>query len=66
MSTTRQKEFLFRIPKKLYNKDLQIMMDYLRYKKATQNSKASRLNIEKLVNEVRKTRKEVNQASRYL
>ncbi len=66
MSTTSQKEFLFRIPKKLYNKDLQIMMDYLRYKKATQKSKASRLSIEKLVNEVRKIRKEVHQASRFL
>ena len=66
MSTTSQKEFLFRIPKKLYNKDLQIMMDYLRYKKAKQKSKASRLSIEKLVNEVRKIRKEVHQASRFL
>jgi hypothetical protein len=66
MNTTAQKEFLFRVPKNLYNKDLQKMMDYLRFNKATQRSKATQKGVEKIVEEVRKSRNEKKLASRYL
>jgi hypothetical protein len=66
MSTLVKKEFLFRIPKNLYSKDLQKMMDYLRFKKATHGSKATQKGVDKIVDEVRKRRNEKTLASRYV
>ncbi len=66
MNSTAQKDFLFRIPQKLYSKDLQKMFDYLRYKKATQHSKATQKGVEKILEEVRNSRNEKKLANRYL
>ncbi len=66
MNTTVQKEYLFRIPKNLYTKEVQKMMDYLRFKKATQFSKATQKGVDKIVDGVRSSRNEKKLASRYL
>ncbi|MBL7730125.1 MAG: hypothetical protein JNM88_03030 [Chitinophagaceae bacterium] len=66
MKTKARKEFLFKIPQDLYTRELQKMIDYLRYKKATSNSKATQKGVDKIVDEVRKSRNEKRLASRYL
>ncbi|MFM2337126.1 MAG: hypothetical protein RL115_319 [Bacteroidota bacterium] len=59
-------DFILRIPRKLYTKDLQRMFDFLRFKKATTNSKASQKSIDLLVESVQKSRNEKKQAQQYL
>ncbi|MEN9549680.1 MAG: hypothetical protein RIR12_2271 [Bacteroidota bacterium] len=59
-------DFILRIPRKLYTKDLQRMFDFLRFKKATANSKPSQKSIDLLVESVQKSRNEKKQAQQYL
>lgn len=66
MKIKSQTDFIIKIPKKLYSKDLQKMFDFLRYKKATSSSKATQKNIDILVSDVRKARNEKKQALQYL
>jgi hypothetical protein len=66
MKIKSQTDFIIKIPKKLYSKDLQKMFDFLRYKKATSLSKATQKNIDILVSDVRKARNEKKQALQYL
>jgi hypothetical protein len=66
MKIKSQSDFIIKIPKKLYSKDLQKMFDFLRYKKATSLSKATQKNIDILVSDVRKARNEKKQALQYL
>ena len=66
MKAVSDKEFLVKIPRRLYTKELQKMFDYLRYKKATQGSKASQKSVDVLVEAVRKQRNEKALAAKYL
>jgi hypothetical protein len=59
-------DFILRIPRKLYTKDLQRMFDFLRFKKATAKSKVSQKSIDTLVSSVQKGRNEKRQAQQYL
>ena len=62
----KEANFFIKVPKKLYTKDLQRMFDFLRFRKATASSKASKKNIDALVTLVQKVRNEKKQASKYL
>ncbi len=66
MKAKQQNEFIIRIPKKQYSKELQKMFDYLRYRKATVSSKATQKGIDIVVESVRKARKEKAEALQYL
>lgn len=59
-------DFIIKVPRKLYSKDLQRMFDFLRFRKATASSKASQKGIDLLVASVQKSRNEKKQASQYL
>ena len=65
-STDKGANFIIKVPKKLYTKDLQRMFDFLRFRKATGSSKASKKNIDALVTSVQKARNEKKQAGQYL
>lgn len=66
MKAKQQSEFIIKIPRNQYSKELQKMFDYIRYKKATIASKATQKGIDALVDAVHKGRKEKNEASQYL
>lgn len=66
MKSKKDKDFIIRIPRRLYSKEMQKMFDFLRYKKATISSKAKQKNIDELVEKVRSARNEKKLAQRYL
>jgi hypothetical protein len=59
-------DFVIRIPKRLYTKELQKMFEYVRYKKGTSSSKATQKDVDELIETVRKTRNEKKLAQQYL
>ncbi len=63
---TKSKEYIIRLTAEEYSNDIRKMFDYLRFKKATKNSKASVKAIDELVTEVRLKRKEAKHAMAYL
>jgi hypothetical protein len=66
MKTFKERKFIIEVPEKLYTKDLQRMFDFLRFKKATGKSNASKDKIDVLVASVQKSRNEKKQAQKYL
>ena len=66
MKSKKDKDFIIRIPRRLYSKEMQKMFDFLRYKKATLSSKAKQKDIEELVEKVRTSRNEKKMAQQYL
>jgi len=66
MKAKQQNEFIIKIPRNQYSRELQKMFDYIRYKKATVKSKATQKDIDALIDTVRKGRKEKKEAAHYL
>jgi hypothetical protein len=66
MKQKNEDDFVIRIPKRLYTKELQKMFEYLRYKKGTLSSKATQKDGDNLIETARKTRNEKKLAQQYL
>jgi|HubBroStandDraft_5_1064220.scaffolds.fasta_scaffold1188713_1 hypothetical protein len=66
MKQKNEDDFVIRIPKKLYTKELQKMFEYLRHKKGTSSSKATQKGVDNLIETVRKTGNEKKLEQQYL
>ena len=58
-SVEKEDDIIIRIPRKLYSKDLQNLIDLIQFKKTVANSKAIQKDIDDILTDIKKDRKKL-------